>query len=88
MKQRLGHPAIRAVAMTGKGVTFPASLAAYAAGTLRYARLLRASPGCPSMDTRSAGRSDASPKDTAEPLCLGWRALSFIPRSRASATDN
>ena len=28
MKQRLGRPATRAVAMTGKGVTFPASLAA------------------------------------------------------------
>jgi hypothetical protein len=48
-----------------------------AAGTLRCAVLLRASPGCPSMDTRSAERGDASLKDTAEPLCLGWPPRKF-----------
>jgi len=49
-----------------------------AAGTLRCAFLLRASPGCPSMATRSVGRSNASSKDATEPLCLGWHSIQYV----------
>ena len=39
--------------------------------------LLRVSPGCPSMYTRSAERSDASLKGTAEP-CHDPRAVRLL----------
>jgi hypothetical protein len=53
-----------------KSVVFTWRSPPAAAGTLRCAVLLRASPGYPSVDTRSAERNDASLKDTAEPRCL------------------
>jgi hypothetical protein len=40
-------------------------------GTLRCAVLLRASPGCPSMEHPLGGAKHASLKDTAEPLYPG-----------------
>ena len=37
------------------------------------------------MYTRSAERSSASLKGTAEPLCLGWLALSFMACGSSTA---
>ena len=45
---------------------------------LRCAVLLRASPGCPSVDTRSAERSEALLQGTASPPCLDAKLCRFM----------